>query len=118
MQSLIVMMPIKKIRWNKVIKSALRALPEIPYVNEKPKASVLPYVFGAIGFAVVGGVAAVMFFSPKTRERALGAAKDGIDYAKDTISHMPIAEKLGVGETKEVRNGLHRTAETYSSTGL
>lgn len=117
MQPPIVMMPIKKIRWNRVIKSALRALPEIPYVNEKPKASVLPYVFGAIGFAVVGGVAAVMFLSPKTRTRALDMAKDGIDRAKDTLSHTPIGEKLGVGETKEVRNGL-RTAEAYPSTGL
>ena len=59
----------------KLLRTAIRLLPEIPYVNKK-QSNVLPFVLGAFGVAVAGGIAALFIFSPKTRTRALGIAKD------------------------------------------
>jgi hypothetical protein len=57
---------------NKALKNLLSAL---PFLAPK-KTPILPFVLAAIGVAVVGGIAAVMVFSPRTRYRALDIAKD------------------------------------------
>lgn len=64
----------------KVLRSALRAWADmdIPYVAPK-KTSALPMVLGAFGVAALGGICAVMVMSPRTRERAIDAAKGGYD---------------------------------------
>jgi hypothetical protein len=105
---------------NKLLKNVLRALPAIPYFAPK-KTSMLPFVLGAIGAAVIGGIAAVMVFSPRIRYRALDVAKDGYGKVRGQIDHLGLREKLGRhdgGErnaTAEYRNGLG--SENYSTGG-
>ncbi|HSO39529.1 MAG TPA: hypothetical protein VLT33_43685 [Labilithrix sp.] len=83
---------------NKLFKNILRALPAIsaiPFLAPK-KTSVLPYVLGAVGVAVVGGIAAVMIFSPRTRYRALDIAKDGYGRVRGQLDELGVGEKLGL----------------------
>ena len=80
---------------NKLIKNILRALPFIPLLAPK-KTSIAPYVLGGIAVALVGGVAAVMIFSPRTRYRALDAAKEGYGKVKSQIGQLPFAAQLGI----------------------
>ncbi|CAN5887396.1 hypothetical protein BH11MYX4_BH11MYX4_69100 [soil metagenome] len=83
---------------NKLFKNILRALPAIsaiPFLAPK-KTSVFPYVLGAVGVAVVGGIAAVMIFSPRTRYRALDIAKDGYGKVRGQLDELGVGEKLGL----------------------
>ena len=107
---------------NKLLKNVLRALPAIPYFAPK-KTSVVPFVLGAIGVAAIGGIAAVMIFSPRTRYRALDIAKDGYGKVLGQMNQLGISEKLGIsagerGTTPDgYSNGLVGDAgASYSST--
>lgn len=66
--------------------------------------SVSPFVLGAIGVAVVGGIAAVMILSPRTRYRVLGAAKD--TYGK--VASSDIGHRLGLQGENEI-GGMQQT---------
>ncbi len=92
---------------NKLIKNVLRALPALPYFAPK-KTSIFPFVLGAIGVAVAGGIAAVMVFSPRTRYRALDIAKDGYGKVKGQMDQLGFSEKLGLGER-------HTNPEPYAN---
>lgn len=108
---------------NKLLKNVLRALPAFRYFAPK-KSSMLPFVLGGIAAAVVGGIAAVMVFSPRIRYRALDVAKDGYGKVKGQIGQLGIGEKLGMSQetagerntSPEYRNGLG--AENYASSGV
>ena len=76
---------------NKLFKNVLRAIP----LFAPKKTSILPFVLGAIGVALAGGIAAVMVFSPRTRYRALDIAKDGIGKVRGQMDQLGISEKLG-----------------------
>lgn len=93
---------------NKLLKTVLRALPVIPFIAPK-KTSLVPLVLGAIGVAAIGGIAAVMIFSPRTRDRALGIAKDGYGKVRGQIDHLGVAGKLGMPK------GEHATPDAYSN---
>src|SRR3982074_1756760 len=87
---------------NKLLKNVLRAL---PLFARKRKTSILPFILGAVGVAVVGGIAAVMIFSPRTRYRALDIAKDGYGKVKGQLDELGISEKLGMhGERNTTPN--------------
>jgi flagellar biosynthesis/type III secretory pathway M-ring protein FliF/YscJ len=114
---------------NKLLKNVLRALPvittAIPFFAPK-KTSVVPFVLGAIGVAAIGGIAAVMVFSPRTRYRALDIAKDGYGKVLGQMDQLGISEKLGLASgdrnTKDgatYSNGLvaEGTGASYQSTG-
>lgn len=115
---------------NKVIKNVTTAMPKmlpeflgaisIPFFARKKKTSVLPYVLGACGVAIAGGIAAIMIMSPRTRTRALDAAKDGVSKVKGQIDDLGIAEKIGLnGHVKQHANGLSpESTRSYSTTGL
>jgi hypothetical protein len=60
----------------------------IPYIMRPRKAPIAAYVIGGVSFAIAGGLAALFFFSPKTRNKALSAAKDSYAKVSDTISHL------------------------------
>jgi hypothetical protein len=109
---------------NKLLKNVIRALPAIPYFAPK-KTSLFPFILGAIGVAVAGGIAAVMVFSPKTRYRALDIAKDGYGKVKGQMDDLGISEKLGLdgaGErntTPEYSNGLvGDKGSSYQNSGV
>jgi hypothetical protein len=107
---------------NKLLKNVLRALPAIPFIAPK-KTSVVPFVLGAIGVAAIGGIAAVMVFSPRTRYRALDIAKDGYGKVRGQMDQLGISEKLGLGAGERstspggYSNGLVAdSGASYSST--
>jgi hypothetical protein len=109
---------------NKLLKNVLRALPAItaiPFLARKQKTSVLPFVLGALGVAVAGGIAAVMVFSPRTRYRALDMAKGGIGKVRGQLDELGISEKLGIAERtttptpQPYSNGLVNESSGYSS---
>jgi hypothetical protein len=93
---------------SRIINNVLRAIPSIPYVYERRSRSLVPYILGAIGAATLGGVAAVMFFSPRTRYRALDTAKDVYGRVSDQFDSMHIGEKLGMRKHagERIANGL------------
>lgn len=85
---------------NRVLKSMVAAMPAIPYImRSRRRTPVMAYVVGGVGLAIVGGVAAVMFLSPRTRTKALTAAKDTYGKVNDKISHLR-------SETTPMSNGL------------
>jgi len=107
---------------NKLLKTVLRALPALPFIAPK-KTSVLPFVLGAIGVAAIGGIAAVMIFSPRTRYRALDIAKDGYGKVLGQMDQLGMAGKLGLSSAERstspdaYSNGLvGDTGASYSST--
>jgi hypothetical protein len=80
---------------NKLIKNILRALPAIPRIRAK-RPSVVPYILGAVGLAIVGGITAVMILSPRTRSRTLGIAKDSYGKVRGQLGQLGIGERLGL----------------------
>jgi hypothetical protein len=106
---------------NKVFKGALAALPAIPYVTpyftRRRSAKLLPLVLGGIGAALVGGLAAVMYLSPRTRDRAMDMAKNTYGKLETQITHH--REKGSEGGS--IANGMANESGIgtgYSSTGL
>lgn len=92
---------------NRVLKTAIQLLPAIPLLRARRKSSVLPLVLGAIGVATIGGVAAVLIFSPRTRYRAMDAAKGAYGKVSDQLDAMGVSEKLGIHKSEaRVANGL------------
>ena len=86
----------------KMLKKLARSMPDIPYLSRPSRSSmIMPFVLGAIGVAIVGGLAAVMIFSPRTRYKTIGTAKDVYGKAKGEL------DSLGVGR--------HRHAEPLSN---
>jgi hypothetical protein len=67
------------------------------------------YILGGLGIAVVGGMAAVMLLSPRTRNRALVAAKDTYGKVGEKVGHIRPRMKAAKNEIEEkvpVSNGL------------
>ena len=94
---------------NKLIKNVLRALPAIPYFAPK-KSSAVPYILGALGIAIVGGITAVMILSPRARNRTLGIAKDGYGKVRGQLGQLAIGERLGLSHEERAT-----TPEAYSN---
>ena len=111
---------------NKLFRNVLRALPEVRQLTRRKRTPILPFVLGAIGVAVVGGIAAVMIFSPRTRYRALDIAKDGYGKAKGQLDALGVSEKLGMAGNRNATatpqpssNGLvNDQASSHSGSGV
>lgn len=71
---------------------------EFPFFSRKSSA-VVPLVLGAVGVAIVGGLAAVMIFSPRTRTRALDVAKGTASKLQGQIGAL--GEKTGIGHARD-----------------
>jgi len=109
-------MMITKKNINQVLKGVVAAMPAVPYImKSRQRTSVTAYVLGGIGFAVAGGIAALMFFSPRTRYKALNAAKDTYGKVNDKISHLRSSADKEVGP---MSNGLVDRSEYSTTTGL
>ena len=105
---------------NKVLKGVIAAMPAIPYImKSRQRTSVTAYVLGGVGFAIAGGIAALMFFSPRTRTRALTVAKDTYGKVNDKISHLRDTNKDG-DDVSPMSNGLvnHDNHDYGTTTGL
>ncbi|MBX3205972.1 MAG: hypothetical protein KF764_12950 [Labilithrix sp.] len=82
-------MMITKRKVNRLLKSMAAAMPAIPYLmRSRRRTPVLAYVVGGVGIAIAGGLAALMLLSPRTRTRALSAAKDTYGKVHDRIGHL------------------------------
>jgi hypothetical protein len=103
---------ITKKRINHVLEGVIAAMPAIPYImKSRRRTPIATYVLAGVGLALVGGIVALMFTSPRTRSRALGAAKDTYGKVNDKISHL----RHGVAP---MSNGLVERIETATTTGL
>jgi hypothetical protein len=96
----------------KLINNLLRALPAIPLLAPKRKSSVASYIASAVGVAIVGGIAAVMYLSPRTRTRTLGIAKDSFGKVKGQLDQLGISDRLGLS------HGERSTTPDAYSNGL
>ena len=105
---------------NKVLKSAIQSaiavMPAIPFIARRRKSMVMSYVLGGIGVALVGGLAAMMFFSPRMRYRAIDAAKNTYGKLGSRVLH----KGTDLGAMQDVSNGLSSEygGTGYSPTGL
>jgi hypothetical protein len=113
----------------KYMKGAIAAMPAIPYITKRRSSMMLPLVLGGLGVALMGGMAAVMFLSPRTRYRALDMAKN--TYGKintqigEQLAHLKSKGIEGTSAANGLSNGLangmseqNGIGTGYSSTGL
>jgi hypothetical protein len=98
---------------NRMLKALVAGMPAIPYVmRSRRRTPIAAYVLGGLGIAVASGLAALMMFSPRTRSRALHAAKDTYDKVNERIIHHRVR-----GESAPMSNGLVERIE-QSTTGV
>ncbi len=112
---------ISKKNINNVLKGVIAAMPAIPYVmKSRQRTSIAAYVLGGLGLAVAGGLLALMFFSPRTRHRALNAAKGTYGKVNERISHLRHTDEGGPtrADAMPVSNGLSGRDDYGSTTGL
>jgi hypothetical protein len=112
----------------KFMKGAIAAMPAIPYITKRRTSMVLPFVLGGLGVALMGGMAAVMYLSPRTRYRALDMAKT--TYGKintqigEQLAHLKAKGAEGTSASNGLSNGLANGLSDqngiggYSTTGL
>lgn len=96
----------------KVLQGVIAAAPAIPYLLPKRRNSIAAYVIGGIGFAVAGGLATLMFLSPRTRNRALNVAKDTYSKVNGRIGSLRERQD-GTGA---MANGIVDRGDEYSAT--
>jgi hypothetical protein len=98
------------------LKGAIAMMPAIPYITKRRSSSMLAYVLGGVGVAIVGGLAGVMFLSPRTRYRALDVAKQTYGKVNDQIAHL---KNQGSMKQQRPANGLvSDQGSTGYTTGL
>jgi hypothetical protein len=103
---------------NSVLQGVIAAMPAIPYIMKPKKTPIAAYVIGGVSFAIAGGLAALFFFSPKTRTKALTVAKDSYSKVSDKISHLrPVNSMLNGHVEGDLANGI-KTDYQPSTTGL
>src|SRR5688500_6882481 len=73
---------------DKYMKWAIAAMPAIPYFTKRRSSMMLPFVLGGIGVALMGGIAAVMYLSPRTRYRAMDMAKNTYGKLETQVTHL------------------------------
>jgi len=105
-----------------VLNGVLAAAPAIPYLTKRRATiSVASYVLGGLGIALVSGIAAVMFLSPRTRTRALGVAKDTYGKVNGKIGQLRGQGTQGIQGEHDVApmsNGLVGHGDYGVTSGL
>ena len=102
---------------DKFVRSAAHALPmlsALAFVRKRERARMIPWLLGAIGVAAFGSIAAVFIFSPRSRDRALGAAKDAYGRISDQFESLGIGDRFGLGDrrAKRVTDGMVSSSES------
>lgn len=91
---------------NRALQRVLTAMPAIPYImRSRRRTPIAAYVLGGVGFAVAGGIVALMMLSPRMRRRALHAAKDTYDKMQGRITLRRHARDRDM-ESPPMSNGL------------
>lgn len=73
--------------WGRVLDNLIGVMPvAIPYLARRRRSRVGMYVLSSIGVAVMSGIGALMYLSPRTRARALTAAKDTYGKVNEKIT--------------------------------
>lgn len=106
---------------DKVLKGAIAAMPAIPYITKRRSSMVLPFVLGGLGVALMGGMAAVMFLSPRTRYRAMDMAKNTYGKINTQIGQQLSHLKSKGAEQHAIANGMadqNGIGTGYTTTGL
>lgn len=101
-------------KFAKVLRNTLSNIESsVPFMARR-RSMVVPYVLGGIGVALVSAVAATMYFSPRTRNRALATAKDTYGKINTRIAHLTHKNETPIS------NGLSSefASSGYTSTGL
>jgi hypothetical protein len=95
-------------RVNRALEDIAAAMPTIPYImRPRRRPPIAAYLLGSIGIAVASGIAALMFFSPRMRSRALNAAKDTYGKVNERLIHR----RTTVVEAAPMSNGLVERVE-------
>jgi hypothetical protein len=96
----------------RILEGVIAMMPAIPYLMKaRRRTPIAAYVLGGVGIIIVGGVAALMFLSPRTRSKALNAAKDTYGRMNDRIGHL----RSKAGTAPPMSDGLVDRGE-YSTT--
>jgi len=91
---------------DKFIRNAARMLPmlsALAFVRRRQRARMMPLLLSAIGAAAFGSIAAILIFSPRSRDRAFGAAKDVYGRVAEQLDAMGISDRLGLHDTRSHR---------------
>ncbi len=100
---------VTKRQLNSMISHVVAAMPAIPYImRSRRRTPIGAYILGGLGLAMVGGLTAVMLLSPRTRHRALDAAKGTYGKVNQKVGHLRPRHKAARREVEEVpvSNGL------------
>jgi hypothetical protein len=112
-------MKISKRKVNALVRGAIAAMPAIPYImKSRRRRSVAAYVLSTLGIAVVGGLAALMVMSPRTRHRAMDAAKGTYGKMNEKISRLRPALRHSHTEEAPVSDGLSGRRDYGTTTDL
>jgi hypothetical protein len=118
-------MTLNKRTVQKVLQGALAAAPAIPYLTRsRARTSVAAYVLGGLSLALAGGIIAVMYFSPRTRTRALGVAKETYGKVNEKIGQLrgqhgqTYGQTYGQTEGTPMSNGLVDRGDYGATSGL
>ncbi|MCL2776404.1 MAG: hypothetical protein FWD73_00260 [Polyangiaceae bacterium] len=109
---------------DKFLRNATHALPvlsALAFMRKRERTRLIPWLLGAIGVAAFGSIAAVLIFSPRSRDRALGAAKDAYGRISDQFESLGIGDRFGLGDrrAKRVTDGLASSESAdYGPTGF
>lgn len=76
----------KKRRTDRVLNNLFSGFSSIPYLARRSRTPVAVYALGGIGL-VLSGIAALMCMSPRTRSRAIDAAKGTFGKVNERILH-------------------------------
>lgn len=110
---------ISKRKIDALLRGVISAIPTIPYVM-KPRRRVTlgAYALAGLCVAVVGGLTALMMFSPRMRHRALNAARDTYGRMNDKITHLRPARRRARSEESLVSDGLSGGRDYGSTSDL
>jgi len=80
----------------------MQALPFL--ARARTRTPVMPFVLGAIGAMIAGGIAAAIVFSPRTRHRALDLAKEGVGKVRNQVGQIRRGRGAGAEDEREQRS--------------
>jgi hypothetical protein len=110
-------MKVTKKNINHILNGLVDAMPALPFVMKRRRTMASSYIFGAIGFAIAGGLATMLILSPRTRTRALSAAKGTYGKLNEKLRQQRENALRALNDVP-MSNGLVDREEYSTSRGL